>query len=144
MPNQTILLTPDEEAWLMQHHGQARPAALTTWPPIVVDPILHQLSSQDVSAPSTSSPGLSLALTPSNGLHPSLPFGTQIPLGQPSFSTASPSVLDTLPVERLAQHCMIKQQHSLFKSGNEGSGAENCYGGAALKAPINQVCSWRN
>jgi len=123
----------------MQRHGQARPAALTTRPPIVVDLILHQLSSQDVSAPSTSSPGLSLALTPSDELHPSLPFGTQIPLGRPSFSTASPSVPDTLPAERLAQRCTIKRRRSLFESGNEGSGAENCYGGAALEAPMDQV-----
>src|SRR5258706_12222006 len=125
MPNQTISLTPDEEAWLMQCHGQARPVALTTWPPIVVDLILHQLSSQDVSAPSTSSPGLSLASTPSDELHPSLPFGTQIPLGRPSFSTASPSVPDTLPAERQAQCRTIKQGRSLLRPGKEGMGAAN-------------------
>ena len=138
MPNQTVSLTPDEQDRLMQHCAQASPATLTARPPIVADSILHQMSPQDVSIPSTSL-GLSLASTPSDALHQSLPFGTQIPLGRPSFSTPSPLVPSTLPAERLAQRRTIKRRRSLLESGNEGSGAENCYGGAVLETPIDQV-----
>ena len=129
MPNQTVSLTPDE---------QASPATLTTQPPIVVDPILHQTSPQDVSTPSTSL-SLSLASTPSDAPHQSLPFGAQVPLGRPSLGTASPLVLSTLPAERLAQRRMIKRRCSLLKSSTEGSGVEDSYGGAVLETPIDQV-----
>ena len=140
MPKQIEPLTADEQEWLRQRRARASPVTLTTRPPIAIDPILHAMSPQDPSTPSTSSLGLSLALTPSNELQTSLPFGTQIPLGRPAFSSASsPSLPGTLPVERLAQRRTIKRHRSLLESGTEGSGAENTYGDVVLEAPIDQV-----
>ena len=141
MSSQIESLTPDEQEWLRQRRARASPATLTTRPPLAIDPILHEMPPQDLSTPSTSSLDLSLALPPSNELHPSvLPFGTQIPLGRPTFSIAhSPSVPGTLPVERMAQRRTIKRHRSLLESGTEGSGAENTYVGAAIEGPVDQV-----
>ena len=88
------------------------------------------------------------------GLSPTIaqtPLNTQIPLRRPSArgsctpsSIASPlAPVTSLPIERLGQRRIVKQQQSTLESGTKDSGTENTYGsaesGAELEVPIDKV-----